>query len=65
MPRHRQNLEAKSQVCEVIAFGVAHGGGADRNARICRTDYWDRTPPEKFSDAADVVGVMVSQQDRG
>ncbi len=61
MPGNLQNLEGKSQLRQVAALAVADGASALRNAGIVRSDDRDRPVAQQLRDAADMIGMMVSQ----
>src|SRR5450631_1859465 len=61
MPRHLQNLEAKSQVRQFAALGIADGAGSMRDALIIGTDHRHLSQVQQFRYAPDMIRVMVSQ----
>jgi hypothetical protein len=65
MPRYGQSLEAKSQVWKVTDLAVTNRPGAQRDSRVVGPDYRNRPQLQQVPDSAYVVGVMVSEHNRG
>jgi len=65
MPWHMQSIEGKSQVRQFEMFAVANRADARRNTHIGGPDHGDRPQVQQFRNPADMIGMVVGQQNGG